>query len=106
MNRIIALVYAERIDSVTGGQTQHHQQSFTGGMAALIQQVLIKAHLGIKRAIERAHQYQHADALMTLDLTALNQLVNGAAQGVVVCLEVRDGLVLGGQITTIATVLT
>ena len=65
---------------------------------ALVQQILTKARLGIKRVIERAHQHQHADALTTLNPTAFNQLVNGAAQGVAVYLVARGKLMLGGQI--------
>jgi Trk K+ transport system NAD-binding subunit len=49
-------------------------------MAALVQQVLTKARLGIKRVIERAHQHQHAHALTALNPTAFDQLVNGAAR--------------------------
>ena len=75
-------------------------------MAALVQQILTKARLGIKRVIERAHQHQHADALTTLNPTAFNQLVNGAAQGVAVYLEARGKLMLGGQIVTAAIMLT
>lgn len=72
----------------------------------LVQQILTKARTGIKRVIERAHQHQHADALTTLNPTAFNQLVNGAAQGVAVYLVARGKLMLGGQIVTAAIMLT
>lgn len=76
------------------------------GWLPLVQQILTKARTGIKRVIKRAHQYQHADALTTLNPTAFNQLVNGAAQGVAVYLEARGKLMLGGQIVTAAIMLT
>lgn len=71
-----------------------------------VQQVLTKACTGIKRVIERAHQHQYADSTATLNPTAFNQLVNGAAQGVAVYLEARGKLMLGGQIVTAAIMLT
>jgi hypothetical protein len=53
-------------------------------VAALFEQILAKARLGVERIIDRAHQHQHADALTALDPAAFDQLIDGPAQGVAV----------------------
>jgi len=73
-------------------------------VAALIQQVLAKARLGVKRVVERAHQHQHAHALTALDPAALDQLVNGAAQGVSVHFIAVSKLLLGREVVSAAVV--
>lgn len=68
----------------------------------LVEQVLTKARLGIERVVERAHQHQHADALTALYPSALNQLIDGAAQGVAVHFIAVCKLLFGWQVVSAA----
>ena len=47
VNDIVALLNAQRVRHVAGGRTQYREQLFAGRVAALIQQVLAKARLGV-----------------------------------------------------------
>ena len=62
----------------------------------------------LRRAIDQLVErgWVQRNALATLNPTAFNQLVNGAAQGVAVYLEARGKLMLGGQLVTAAIMLT
>ncbi len=102
MNDVVALLNTQRIGDMARRRAQHGEQFFTGGMAALIEQVLAKARLGIKRVVERTHQHQHADALTALHPSALNQLIDGAAQGVAVHFIAVCKLLFGWQVVSAA----
>ena len=104
VDHVLALIDAKGLGDMGAGGAQHRQQLFAGGMAALIQQVLTKARLGIERIVERAHQHQHAHALTALYPAALDQLVNGATQGVAVHFIAVGKLLLGGQVVPAAVV--
>ena len=101
---VVALLNPQRVRHVAGGRAQYREQLFAGGMATLIEQVLAKTRLSVERVVERAHQHQHADALTALDPAALNQLVNGASQGVAVHFVPVGKLLFGRQVVAAAVV--
>ncbi len=106
MDDVLPLGNPQCVSDVAGRGAQYRKQFFAGGMATLVQQVLAKTRLGVERVIERAHQYQYADALTALYPAFFHQLIDGAAQGVAVHLKARRQLLLGGKIVAAAIVLT
>ncbi len=97
VDHALALIDAKGLGDMGAGGAQHRQQLFAGGIAALFQQVLAEARLGVKRVVDGAHQHQHTHALTALNPAALNQLVDSPAQGVAVNVEARRQLLLGGR---------
>ena len=59
VDHVLALIDAKGLGDMGAGGAQHRQQLFAGGIAALFQQVLAEARLGVKRVVDRAHQHQH-----------------------------------------------
>lgn len=104
VNDVVALLNPQRVRHVAGGRAQDRQQLFAGGVAALIEKVLAKTRLGIKRVVKRTHQHQHADALTTLDPAALHQLIDGTTQGVTIHFVAVGKLLLGRQVVPAAIV--
>ena len=105
VDHVLALIDAKGFGDMGAGRAQHRQQLFAGGIAALFQQVLAEARLGVKRVVDGAHQHQHTHALTALNPAALNQLVDSPAQGVAVNVEACRQLLLGGQIVAAAIVM-
>ncbi len=61
MNDVVAFINAKGFGDVAAGRAQYRQQLFAGRVAALIEQILAEARLGIERIVDWAHQHQHAN---------------------------------------------
>ena len=105
MDNVVALFHAQRTGDVVAGRTQHRQQPFTGRVAALFQQILAEARLGMQRIVIGPHQHQDADAVAALEQAFLHQLIHRPTQRVAVHRIVIGELLLGGQIVTAAITL-
>ena len=71
-------------------------------MAALLEQVLAEAGVGVQRVVVRPHQHQNADAVAALQPAALYQLIHRAAQRVAIDLVTLGQLLFRRQVVAAA----
>ena len=90
---------------MAAGRAQYRQQLFAGRVAALIEQILAEARLGIERIVDWAHQHQHANPLTALDPAAFNQLIDRPAQGMAVDFKARGQLLFSRKVVAAAIVM-